>query len=188
MRNFAELYRMVLPHRAISVYIYLSDRANKDGICRPSIPTISKDLKLSESTIRRALKDLYRAGLIQTEQRFRENGGNNSLQYKLWLFPKHNHEPVHTNVLFYQQGSETVMTIPQTRKRTAAPEPNREEVKTQQFYPSDALWCRRVGRNDLSHQMLPRHSRIIVREASPEWVPPKMQGTVMCHALQRDLQ
>ena len=66
MRNFAELYRMVLPHRAISVYIYLSDRANKDGICRPSIPTISKDLKLSESTIRRALKDLYRAGLIQT--------------------------------------------------------------------------------------------------------------------------
>lgn len=33
MRNFTELYRMDLPHRAISVYIYLSDRANKDGIC-----------------------------------------------------------------------------------------------------------------------------------------------------------
>lgn len=48
MRNFTELYRMDLPHRAISVYIYLADRANKDGICWPSIPTISKDIKLSE--------------------------------------------------------------------------------------------------------------------------------------------
>ena len=83
MRNFTELYRMDLPHRAISVYRYLADRANKDGICWPSIPTISKDLKLSESTTRRALKDLRKAGLIQTEQRHREHGGNSSLQYKL---------------------------------------------------------------------------------------------------------
>ena len=55
MRNLTELYRMDLPHRAISVYIYLSDRAGKKNICWPSIPTISKDLKLSESTTRRAL-------------------------------------------------------------------------------------------------------------------------------------
>lgn len=48
MHDFTKLYRMDLPHRAISVYIYLADRANKDGICWPSIPTISKDLKLSE--------------------------------------------------------------------------------------------------------------------------------------------
>ena len=83
MRNFTELYRMDLPHRAISVYRYLADRANKDGICWPSIPTISKDLKLSESTIRRALHDLRKAGLLQTERRHRENGGNSSLRYKL---------------------------------------------------------------------------------------------------------
>ena len=83
MRSFTELYRMDLPHRAISVYIYLSDRAGKDNTCWPSIPTISKDLKLSESTTRRALNDLRRAGLIQTEQRYRENGGNSSLRYSL---------------------------------------------------------------------------------------------------------
>ena len=83
MRNFTALYRMNLPHRAISVYIYLADRANKDGICWPSIPTMSKDLKLSESTTRRALNDLRKASLIQTEQRYRENGGNSSLLYKL---------------------------------------------------------------------------------------------------------
>lgn len=83
MRNYNQLYRLDLPHRAISVYIYLSDRANKDNVCWPSIATISKDLKLSESTTRRALSDLRKAGLIQTEQRYRENGGNSSLLFKL---------------------------------------------------------------------------------------------------------
>ena len=83
MRNFTELYRMDLPHRAISVYIYLYDRANKDNTCWPSIPTISRDLKLSESTIRRALKDLRKAGLIKTEPRYRENGGNSSLEFTI---------------------------------------------------------------------------------------------------------
>ena len=83
MHDFTKLYRMDLPHRAISVYIYLSDRGNKDGICWPSIPTIAKDLKLSESTARRAIRDLQKAGVIQTEQRHRGNGSNSSLLYKL---------------------------------------------------------------------------------------------------------
>ena len=85
MRNFTEIYRMDLPHRAISVYIYLAERANKEGICWPSIPTISKDLKLSKSTTCRALQDLRKATLVRTEQRHRENGGNSSLLYKLDL-------------------------------------------------------------------------------------------------------
>lgn len=83
MKNFEHLYRMNLTHRAIAVYIYLADRANKDNICWPAIPTISRDLKLSESTTRRALRDLRNAGLIQTEQRYRENGGNSSLRFLL---------------------------------------------------------------------------------------------------------
>lgn len=61
------LYRMDLPHRAVSVYIYLYDRVNKNGECWPAIPTIAKELKLSQSTIRRTLKDLRKAGLITTE-------------------------------------------------------------------------------------------------------------------------
>lgn len=84
MYDFTKLYRMDLPHRAISVYIYLADRANKDGICWPSIPTISRDLKLSASTTRRAIRDLRKAGLVETEQRYRENGGNSTLSYMLY--------------------------------------------------------------------------------------------------------
>lgn len=83
MRNFTQLYKMDLPHRAVSVYIYLSGRANQDGICWPSIPTIAKDLKLSESTVHRAINDLRKAKLLQTEQRYRENGGCSSQRYIL---------------------------------------------------------------------------------------------------------
>ncbi|MCI8590140.1 MAG: helix-turn-helix domain-containing protein [Clostridiales bacterium] len=77
------LYRMELPHRAISVYIYLMDRANKDGQCWPAIPTIALDLKLSQSTVRRALQDLRKVGLLKTEQRYRTKGGKSSLLYKI---------------------------------------------------------------------------------------------------------
>ena len=77
------LYRMELPHRAVSVYIYLTDRANKDGECWPAIPTIAAELKLSQSTVRRALRDLREADLLQTEQRYRTKGGKSSLLYKI---------------------------------------------------------------------------------------------------------
>ncbi len=83
MSRFDFLYKMDLPHRAISVYAYLADRANKDGECWPAIPTIAKELKLSQSTIRRALKDLRKARLIKTQQRYRAKGGKSSLLYKL---------------------------------------------------------------------------------------------------------
>ena len=65
------------------MYIYLSDRANKDGECWPDIPTIARELKLSQSTVRRALRDLRKEGLLETEQRYREKGGKSSLLYKL---------------------------------------------------------------------------------------------------------
>ena len=75
---------MDLPHRAVSVYIYLLDRTNKNGECWPSIPTIANDLKLSPSTVRRALKDLKKAKLIETTQRYRTKGGKSSLLFKVY--------------------------------------------------------------------------------------------------------
>lgn len=77
------IYRMELPHRAVSVYIYLSDRANKNGECWPAIPAIASDLKLSQSAVRRALRDLRKAELLETKQRYRIKGGKSSLLYKI---------------------------------------------------------------------------------------------------------
>jgi len=83
MCNLPNLYHLNLPHRALSAYIYLDTKVNSAGICWPSIPTISRDLKLSESTVHRALHDLRKAKLIRTEQRYRENGGCSSQRYVL---------------------------------------------------------------------------------------------------------
>lgn len=77
------LYRMDLPHRAVAVYVYLYDRANREGQCWSAVPTIAREIKLSEATVRRAIKDLRKAGLIETEQRYRMRGGKSSLLFQL---------------------------------------------------------------------------------------------------------
>lgn len=83
MSRLEFIYQSELPHRAVAVYLYLSDRANADGECWPAIPTIAEDLKMSESTVRRALRELRRVNYLTTEQRYRQNGGKSSLCYKL---------------------------------------------------------------------------------------------------------
>ena len=70
-----------LPHRARTVYIYLCDRAGKSSVCWPAVRTIASDLQLSRSTVKRALHDLIKAGLIEKEARFRENGSNTSNRF-----------------------------------------------------------------------------------------------------------
>ena len=77
------LYRSELPHRAVAVYIYLADRTNENNECWPAIPTIAADLKYSPSTVRRGIRDLKKAGLLETEQQYRKNGGKSSLLFRL---------------------------------------------------------------------------------------------------------
>lgn len=84
MSNLDYLYKIDLPHRAFTVYRYLLDRANKDGKCWPSVNKIAGDIKLSPATVRRAIKDLKKVGLIETKQRYREQGGKSSLLYKMF--------------------------------------------------------------------------------------------------------
>lgn len=67
-----------LPHRARAVYMYLRDRAGKGADCWPAINTIASDLQLSRSTVKRALHDLIKAGMIEKQVRYRENGSNTS--------------------------------------------------------------------------------------------------------------
>lgn len=46
MSKLTFLYQMDLPHRAVAVYTYLYDRANKNGECWPSVNKIAGDIKL----------------------------------------------------------------------------------------------------------------------------------------------
>ncbi len=83
MNHYKELCQMGLPHRAVAVYAYLRSRANAKGECWPAVSTIGRDLRLSESTVRRAIRDLRKAGILITEQRYRTNGGKSSLLFRL---------------------------------------------------------------------------------------------------------
>lgn len=72
-----------IPSRAKIVYFYLEDRCYTKSECFPAIGTICTSLNLSRSTVKRALADLEKAGLIARERRFRDDGGCTSNNYVL---------------------------------------------------------------------------------------------------------
>lgn len=81
MLNDRDIYSANLPHRAVAVYMYLCDRADKSGSCFPAVSTIAQDLKMSKSTVKRAIVDLEKARFIRHERRYRQSGGNSSNLY-----------------------------------------------------------------------------------------------------------
>ena len=84
MSWFGSVYRDgQLPHRARAVYMYLRDRADAEGKCWPGIRTIAADLKLSRSTVKRAIADLEQHGYLEKRHRFRENGSHTSNLYTI---------------------------------------------------------------------------------------------------------
>ena len=83
MSYFQKIYRSELNHRARAVYMYLKDHADREDKCWPGIRTMARELGLSRSTVKRALDDLCKAGLLTREPRWRENGSLTSNRYRL---------------------------------------------------------------------------------------------------------
>lgn len=83
MGFYDSIYADELPHRAVTVYMYLKERADKNNQCFPAMSTIAEDLHLARRTVQRAVADLIKAGYISTEQRWRKKGGKSSLMYKI---------------------------------------------------------------------------------------------------------
>lgn len=80
------VYTSDLKSRALSVLIYLVDRADNKGFtCFPSLATIGAKLHISISTVKRAMKELLEKGFVQREARFVEskNGAQTSNLYTL---------------------------------------------------------------------------------------------------------
>ena len=83
MLYYTKLYQTDLPHRAKLVYIYLHGCMDKEKKVWPGLNTTAKDLSLSRSTVKRAVKDLEKSGLIRKEPHYRENGSATSNRYYL---------------------------------------------------------------------------------------------------------
>lgn len=79
-------YQSQLKSRALQVLLYLIDRANKERTCFPAVPTIGRELHISVSTVKRAMRELIEAGYVTKESRFREgNRGQTSNLYTLYF-------------------------------------------------------------------------------------------------------
>lgn len=77
-------YQSTLKSRALQVLIYLIDRSNKERTCFPAIATMSQELHISVSTVKRALRELVESGVVKKESRFRQkNQGQTSNLYML---------------------------------------------------------------------------------------------------------
>lgn len=77
------IYDLGLSHKAVAVYCYLANRADKYGECFPSVRRISEDLNLSKSTIFRAFNELEEYGLLERFPRYHPQGGRRSSLYKI---------------------------------------------------------------------------------------------------------
>ena len=80
--SLKRIHESSLSHKAICVWTYLYYRTNKESTCFPAINTIAKEVKLSESTVKRALMELVNSGYIK-EFRYTENGRQTSNLYTL---------------------------------------------------------------------------------------------------------
>lgn len=69
---------------ALLTYIALSGRANANSECWPSLKTIAKEARCSESTARRSIKELRDLGIVTVARRTRRSdGGQTSNIYRV---------------------------------------------------------------------------------------------------------
>ena len=85
-------YQSSLKSRALQVLLYLIDRANREQTCFPAVPTIGRELHISISTVKRAMKELVESGYVTKKSRFcDDNRGQTSNLYTLF-FPEYEPE------------------------------------------------------------------------------------------------
>ena len=79
MNFFDFIYSDIPPSRAVTVYLYLAQKANSDGQCWPSERRIVMDLSVSRMTVKRAIDDLVKNRYIGMEKCYRKNGAKSFL-------------------------------------------------------------------------------------------------------------
>lgn len=71
---------------AKAVLICLADYADAEGVAWPAVPSLAKEVQVSDRTVQRAIRSLEKEGLLVKEDRTRKDGGQTSNGYRL-AFP-----------------------------------------------------------------------------------------------------
>lgn len=102
-------YQSPLKSRALQVLLYLIDRSDKEHTCFPAVPTIARQLHISVSTVKRAMRELVEEGYVKKESRFREgNRGQTSSLYFLF-FPENTYEQGNEETVMKQQEEKQIV-------------------------------------------------------------------------------
>ena len=85
--NFTNILNKLITDKNITtaefrILCYLLMRAGNQDICYPSLNTISKDIDISLSTVKRAIPELVEKGYLKKINRKRKNGSSTSNLYK----------------------------------------------------------------------------------------------------------
>lgn len=81
MGKYEELYKIGISSKGKLVYFYLDDRKNADNVAWPGLNTIARELSMSRSSVRRAIQELEKIGLVRKEAHYRANGSATSNRY-----------------------------------------------------------------------------------------------------------
>jgi len=74
------VFELGLSATAIAVFAYLSYCCDQSGLCFPSIRTISTKCSISDNTVRRALRELEAAGIVEASASYIESKNGNRRQ------------------------------------------------------------------------------------------------------------
>lgn len=77
------IYDLELTHKAVSVYCYLCNRADRNGECFPSVRRIAEDLNISKTSVFRAFNELEGHKLLTRTARYHSQSGRRSSLYKI---------------------------------------------------------------------------------------------------------
>ncbi len=86
-----DVYGAQIGATAVAVYSVLARFAGDQGECHPAIPTIAGKLGLADNTVKKALRTLEGAGLIEIEQR--PGGKNGRDRTHIYRLPQVNKQP-----------------------------------------------------------------------------------------------
>lgn len=144
-------YQSTLKSRALQVLVYLIDRSNKEGTCFPAISTMSRELHISVSTVKRALRELTESGFVLKERRFREkNNGQTSNLYTL-CFSDNDRREAKKEVVQKEEKRENDLVTNKSQQQTGS---QREEILKPLLWPlSSIFFSNNVTNNTFSNNI-----------------------------------
>jgi hypothetical protein len=116
------------------ILMALADAADDQGICWPSVPTVTNKCSVSTRTVRRVMQAIVADGLLQSEPRYRKDGSCSSNRYWLLLEGGDKLSPPpdrgDSTCGHGCQGDPDTSVIPRTTIRTIKETPQPQEMPT----------------------------------------------------------